>query len=251
MNDRDELLDIGEAAELLNVSETSLRRWTNSGRLPCLRVGGRRERRFRRADLLAFMEEGPVEIPGGRGYAPAPEVGKAENGGEPLTGRGHLCSLYSSDEARAAQAAAFLADGLRSGSVCFFVYPPDLREKTLGLLAQSYDDLETAMAGQRLLRSEYASTAGGQLRQIELQFRAAMAEGARSLRLVADVWVLAERLTRQGLIEYEAGYERLTRRYPVASLCQYDVRWFSALDLVQALKGHQDIFRYPTELLLA
>ena len=51
-----ELLDIGEAADFLNVSEASLRRWTNDGLLPCLRIGRRRERRFRRADLLAFME---------------------------------------------------------------------------------------------------------------------------------------------------------------------------------------------------
>src|SRR4030081_3779755 len=51
-----ELLDIGQAAAFLNVSEASLRRWTNSGRLACLRVGRRRERRFRRADLLGFLE---------------------------------------------------------------------------------------------------------------------------------------------------------------------------------------------------
>lgn len=49
-----ELLDISEAAQFLNVSETSLRRWTNDGLLPCLRIGRRRERRFRRADLSGF-----------------------------------------------------------------------------------------------------------------------------------------------------------------------------------------------------
>src|SRR5882672_8850781 len=59
MSDRDQMLDIRQAAELLNVSETSLRRWTNAGQLACLRVGRKRERRFRRADRLAFMEEQP------------------------------------------------------------------------------------------------------------------------------------------------------------------------------------------------
>ena len=59
MSDANDLLDIGEAARFLNVSETSLRRWTNAGALPCLRVGHRRERRFRRVDLLAFMEQQP------------------------------------------------------------------------------------------------------------------------------------------------------------------------------------------------
>jgi hypothetical protein len=33
------LLDISEAAQFLNVSETSLRRWTNAGALACLRIG--------------------------------------------------------------------------------------------------------------------------------------------------------------------------------------------------------------------
>ncbi|OLC08841.1 MAG: hypothetical protein AUH41_07175 [Gemmatimonadetes bacterium 13_1_40CM_66_11] len=50
-----DLLDIKEAAAFLRVSETSLRRWTNAGRLRCFRIGGRRERRFRRADLEAFL----------------------------------------------------------------------------------------------------------------------------------------------------------------------------------------------------
>src|SRR4029077_13908040 len=60
--DPNELLDIGQAAAFLNVSEASLRRWTNSGRLACLRVGRRRERRFRREDLLGFLEGQTSEI---------------------------------------------------------------------------------------------------------------------------------------------------------------------------------------------
>ncbi len=44
MSEADELLDIEQAAQFLNVSETSLRRWTNAGRLACFRVGRRRER---------------------------------------------------------------------------------------------------------------------------------------------------------------------------------------------------------------
>src|SRR5207244_2512321 len=54
--DMAELLDIREAAGFLRVSETSLRRWTNAGQLPCLRIGGRRERRFRRAGRLVVAE---------------------------------------------------------------------------------------------------------------------------------------------------------------------------------------------------
>src|SRR4030088_1059828 len=92
-----ELLDIREAAEFLRVSETSLRRWTNAGRLPCLRIGGRRERRFRRADLLTFV---------GSGNATAAALP-----------RNHFCHLYTSDLDRARVGAAFLRVGLESGAL--------------------------------------------------------------------------------------------------------------------------------------
>ena len=36
-----ELLNIKQAAQYLNVSEISIRRWTDAGKLACLRVGGR------------------------------------------------------------------------------------------------------------------------------------------------------------------------------------------------------------------
>src|SRR3989449_5141707 len=100
MTQQSELLDIAQAAAFLHVSQMSLRRWTNSGRLPCFRVGGRRERRFRRADLLAFLERS----------------------GEPIRapqGPGHLCGLYTSMAARERWAAAFLAAGLEAGAISF------------------------------------------------------------------------------------------------------------------------------------
>jgi transcriptional repressor of dcmA and dcmR len=45
------LLNVKEAANFLNVSEMTIRRWTNSGDLRCYRVGGKRERRFQAQDL--------------------------------------------------------------------------------------------------------------------------------------------------------------------------------------------------------
>src|ERR1700686_1384449 len=55
MSEKQRFLTISEAAEFLHVSEISLRRWTNSGKLRCFRVGGRNERRFLVEDLIAFM----------------------------------------------------------------------------------------------------------------------------------------------------------------------------------------------------
>ena len=55
MLEQQRFLTISEAAGFLHVSEISLRRWTNSGKLRCFRVGGRNERRFLVEDLIAFM----------------------------------------------------------------------------------------------------------------------------------------------------------------------------------------------------
>src|SRR5258708_10507810 len=99
-----ELLDIREAAALLRVSETSLRRWTNAGRLPCLRVGGRRERRFRRGDLLAFLS------------------GEAATG--PSPSRSHFCGLFTHRLSRVREAAAFFAAGRRPRTPSPVLAPP-------------------------------------------------------------------------------------------------------------------------------
>src|SRR2546430_2927434 len=114
-----ELLDLAQAAEFLHVSPMSLRRWTSSGRLPCFRVGGRRERRFRRADLLALLERSgePVRAP------PA---------------AGHLCGLYTSMAARERWAAAFLAEGLEAGGTCFLAAEAGGRERVLAPLARDW-----------------------------------------------------------------------------------------------------------------
>src|SRR5205807_9236411 len=61
MTEKQRFLTIAEAAEFLHVSETSLRRWTNSGNLRCFRVGVRGERRFLVEDLLEFVASGKVQ----------------------------------------------------------------------------------------------------------------------------------------------------------------------------------------------
>lgn len=249
MSDQDELLNIKQAAEFLNVSETSLRRWTNSGRLACLRVGRKRERRFRRADLLAFLEEEPTAMGAGRAVEFLP-ARRTETSEEPLGESAHLCGLYTSDEARATQAAAFLADGLRLGSACFVMATSAVRDEIQAQLARSHPELPAAADGGLIGITEYAGSSRAQLHELDVRYRAALDAGAPSLRAVTDVWFVAEWLTRKELIEFEAGYDQLNRRYPLLTLCLYDLRRFGGMDVVDALKGHADIFRVPTGILL-
>jgi excisionase family DNA binding protein len=49
------LLTTGEAADLFQVSDETVRRWAEDGRLPAITLPSGRLR-FRRADVLAFLE---------------------------------------------------------------------------------------------------------------------------------------------------------------------------------------------------
>ena len=227
------LLDIGQAAAFLGVSEMSLRRWTNAGRLRCFRIGGRRERRFRRADLLAFLEQsGPAEP-----AAPA---------------QPHLCGLYASPDGRDRLAARFLADGLDRGSLCVLVAPPGVRRRILGWLARLRGPARRGARRPRPLVAEYASSAGAQLALLEAAFARATRAGDISLRAVGDVsggpWA---RRQFDEVVAYERGYDRLSRRFPVSTLCLYDARRLSGVQASRLLHLHGDGFRYPVDTLVS
>ncbi len=51
----DSLLGVGEVARMLNIHVNTVRRWSNLGILPSLRIGPRNDRRFRKSDLLSFL----------------------------------------------------------------------------------------------------------------------------------------------------------------------------------------------------
>ena len=249
--DQQDLLDIKQAAQFLQVSETSLRRWTNSGRLASLRVGRRRERRFRRDDLVAFLEHHPVD-----GHGPDRRHSGAETtlvGGRVVPIGAHLLGLYESTEGRSAQAAAFLADGLRPGIVCFLIAAPESRDLILARLQQGSDaPIQTDIDAGHLVLSEYAATPEVQLAYFESALLAATRRGAKVIRLVGDVSGGPLGTNLVDIVAYESGYHRvIARRFPMVTLCQYDARRLSGLDLLAVLKCHHDAYAYPADRLLA
>ena len=60
-----ELLTTAQAAELLNVHPNTVRNWADAAFLPSYRIGPRRDRRFRRGDVEALLQEsnGHTETP--------------------------------------------------------------------------------------------------------------------------------------------------------------------------------------------
>ena len=249
--DESELLDIGEAAALLHVSQASLRRWTNSGRLRCHRVGQRRERRFRRDDLLSFLEgEYPIDsAAGGR----APLNASLDTRGSVSATRGdHLCGFYASDIGRISLAVPFLLDGLNEGSVCFLIGPLRARAKIIKHLKKQRRSLQADIEAATLIPSEHRDSARAQYSYFRKMFEKRAPADAHSFRVFGDMWGLRSKISQASLIEFESRYDRLiARKYHVVSLCTYDVRRFSGVEVLEALKGHRDTFRHPLERALA
>ena len=251
--DPEELLDIHQAARLLGVSATSLRRWTNSGALPHVRIGGKRERRFRRGDLLALLEPAP-------GRPGAPRGGREESGlpgflvdGKPAAPGTHLCGLSMGGPGRAVQAAGFVAESLRVGSICFVVAPPPARRRLMAELARRVSGLDRHIRARRLLRSDYGPSGRAHLDYLETALTRATEAGAKSLSVLGDLSAGGPERGKPfaRILEYEAEYERrIARGFPVVTLCQYDARRLSGGELLGALQAHADVLRYSARTLL-
>jgi excisionase family DNA binding protein len=252
LSDTVELLDISEAAQLLNVSETSLRRWTNAGVLHCLRIGLRRERRFRRADLLAFMEQPAAAQLPTNGKGGSMKVHDSRD--EPIaTVHGnHLCGIYGSDAGRLDLVVPFLLEGLRKKSVCFLVAPSRVQRVVLKAMKRRRSSLDSDINAGRLIVSENQKTPAAQCRFFETAMKKAEDEGVESFRVVGDMWGLRLNVSAKQMIKLEVGFERLiVPRFPVVALCTYDARKFTGVELLDALKDHDDTFKIPIGRMLA
>jgi len=57
MDDETKLLRIKEAAEMLGINPETLRRWDNQGRLQAVRIGKRKDRRYKLEDLRKIINQ--------------------------------------------------------------------------------------------------------------------------------------------------------------------------------------------------
>jgi excisionase family DNA binding protein len=251
MTDPNDLLNIKQAAEFLNVSETSLRRWTNSGRLSCMRVGLRRERRFRRGDLLALLESEPTSEQARSGPRPAPTERDVSDGLAVPRGV-HLCVLYASDEGRERLASTFLLDGLRLGSACFLVAAPEIRSEITNKMAALRPSLHSDIGEGRLTLTEHGKSGAALLNYYERHLLAGMKAGVVDFRVVGIMHSFQRRIGSTALVEFEVDFDhRIMRRFPVTTLCLYDARLFTGVECLQALNGHRDSLRFPADRWIA
>jgi len=52
-----EVLTMKQVCEILNVHPNTLRNWDNGGILKAIRFGNRRDRRYKKSDILKFLKK--------------------------------------------------------------------------------------------------------------------------------------------------------------------------------------------------
>lgn len=57
-NDEPEYLTLAQASKFLQVSQPTLRNWDRNGTLKAFRLGGRKAMRYKKSDLIKFIESG-------------------------------------------------------------------------------------------------------------------------------------------------------------------------------------------------
>jgi hypothetical protein len=164
----------------------------------------------------------------------------------------HLCGLYSTEEGQVGQALQFLAGGFSPQTVSFLVGTPETRSRILAGLEREHRDVAVAVAEGHLVLSDYARNAPAQLDWWETRIELAVRRGATLVRAIGDAGAFAEAASREELLHYETEYDqRISLRFPVITMCQYDVRLFSGLVVLDALKSHPHSLGQSAERILA
>jgi excisionase family DNA binding protein len=227
------------AARVLGVSEASVRRWSDAGLLPVQRVGRRRARRFAEEDLRAFIEAGRMPTASATGPTPAAVAGQ-------FAIHEHVATFYDTDAARLRVTLPFLRDGLLAGELCVLVADRQLSDEYFDALGgeQGIDPRAAASSGALVSRAGVGSTAREAIAGWDELFWHARHQGAAAIRVVGEmasyegVWAPGE------MLDYEIAYDSLSKRHPVRTVCQYDVRRFDGAAVLGALKAHPDVFQH-------
>ena len=220
------------AARLLRASEASVRRWSDAGLLPVQRVGRRGTRRFAEADLLRFAATGAGGAPVASPVGPHVEL------------HDHLATFYDSDPARMRLSLPFLLAGLAGGDRCFLVGTDWVVQQYLEALAGAGQAQARGTAGSMALvtRSEVGTTARAAVAGWERLWLEALSAGYTGIRVVGEMATYAGFSEVEDMLDYEVGYDSLSKRFPVRTLCQYDVRQFDGKTVLGALQVHPDLF---------
>jgi excisionase family DNA binding protein len=243
MSEKQRFLTITEAAEFLQVSETSLRRWTNSGKLRCFRVGGRSERRFLKEDLLSFMRTMHLQ--------PEPEIVEAQTTSDTISEERHICLFFVNQDEQWQMMRPYLLDHLGASVPVLYIQDSTPAAHIVELLNEeglSTDDL-FKRGLLRILKPEEAYLLTGRFDAhrmvafMESAILGALAAGYQRVFLTGEMtWSLPKAPGAESMMQYEALLNPLVDKYPgVTIVCQYDLKRFDGPSVLEALLTHPSV----------
>lgn len=246
---KSELLTIEEAARYLGVSKTSLRRWTNDGRLSCVRVGPRGERRFRTDDLQRVLESAPAVRPVAASD-PGDPLAVVHAGAEDGVPR-HVSTHYASRDELWRMFRPYVLDHLARGAPILYIHEPGARDDIRSRLAadgHDVDDLEARGLLRLLVPVEAYLRTGGfsaprMIDFIESAILDRRALGHETILISGEMtWYLSGAPGVDEMIPYETALNDLLRRYPrVTIVCHYDVNRLPGSITLGALCSHPHV----------
>jgi excisionase family DNA binding protein len=240
------LLTIEDAAGYLNVSKISLRRWTNSGRLRCFRVGVRGERRFSKADLDEFLAA--------EGAAPRQPIAAALDDAQPgaavprRSNGNHVSLHFSNSDEQYAMLRPYLLKHVRLGAPILYIRDSTPPARLMNLMRS--DRLEPEDLVRRgLLRVVPSSdvylldgrfSTERTLALIENSIREMLSGGRNTAFVTGEMsWYFSGATGVEEILDYEQRVNGIANRYPrVTIVCQYSMERFDSAMTLGTLCAH-------------
>ncbi len=245
MQNKQRFLTISEAADFLHVSEVSLRRWTNSGKLRCFRVGGRNERRFLVEDLIAFMPSEDTQL--------EQQVDEIEAVGDSATDytERHISLFFRNQEEQWQLIRPYLVDYLNAGAPTVYLQHSTSSEQLMQRLHDEGLPLDKLIARGllRVLPPAQSYLLPGKfdaqrmLDFIETAIVTALEAGHKRVLMTGEMtWSLQGTPGAEEMATYEDQLNPLVDKYPAVTIvCQYDLKRFSGDVILEALLTHPSI----------
>ncbi|MDD5248668.1 MAG: MEDS domain-containing protein [Rhodocyclaceae bacterium] len=256
----DQLLTIEEAARYLNVSKTSLRRWTKLEKLPCVRVGMRHERRFQKSDLNKFLivvERSPEAVAATATArlrtARSPRVEETLPAGRAMAaGEVHHIALYFHDRDELWRLfRPYVADHLKAGAPFLYIHDENAREDVLARLRSGgWDPDRLAADGllKLLVPAESYLRSGTFVPERMIDFMEAAilswrASGYDKILISGEMtWYLSGAPGVERMMEYESLLNGMLLRYPqVTIVCHYDLHRLSGAVALGGMYSHPHV----------
>ena len=223
------LLDIKDAAGFLKVSEMTIRRWTNSGKLKCYRVGGKRERRFYISALEELLHDSenhrlkPLGIEGQR-----------------VPDGSHMTHFYSGKIEAFEVSIPYLLEGIGRGEALLVVMPPERSRELL-------EDMERQRypVGSWLKSGRLTVSAGMDSPEEMIRYLARFAAQTHEFRVLGDMlWTVRKGWESEALRTLEQAPSLMPPVENGLLLCQYSLEDFTGATIMMAAEWHrQTLYR--------